>query len=118
MDEKKNLACLAAISVGATYIERHVTILDKDKTRDGKVSINPSDIREIIEFSNLNNSDKKEYLKEKYKVNVDKLLGKKKRELTNIELLNRDYYKGRFASSVSKDGLKFINNWDETKLNV
>ena len=118
LDNKKNLACLAAITAGATYIERHITILDKDKTRDGKVSINPSEIKEIIKFSRLNNKDKKEYLKEKYKVNVDKLYGKEKRELTNIELLNRDYYKGRFASNVSRDGLKFINNWDETKLNV
>ena len=33
---------------------------------------------------------------------------KKKRTLTKEEILNRNYYKGRFGSQVSKDGRNFI----------
>ena len=36
-------------------------------------------------------------------------LGASSRELTNEELLNRDYYRGRFASLIDN---KHINNWE------
>jgi sialic acid synthase SpsE len=40
-----------AIFSGADVLERHFTILDKDKTRDGKVSITPEMAKELKEFS-------------------------------------------------------------------
>ena len=43
------------------------------------------------------------------------MLGKEKRDLSKVELLNRDYYRGRF-SSKDKNG-KIIYNWDELNLN-
>ena len=42
------------------------------------------------------------------------LLGSENRDMTDVALLNRDYYQGRFASK-DKDG-NYIFNWDE--LNV
>ena len=39
-----------------------------------------------------------------------KSLGKSNRKLSHAEVLNRDYYRGRFASNL--DG-KFIYNWEE-----
>ena len=39
----------------------------------------------------------------------DIVLGNPKRKLTEEELLNRDYYRGRFASFI--DG-KVIYNWE------
>ena len=39
------------------------------------------------------------------------LLGSENRDMTDVELLNRDYYQGRFASK-DKDG-NYIFNWEE-----
>ena len=47
------IASYAAIYNGASLIERHFTILPKDKTKDGKVSINPSDIKDLFKFYRL-----------------------------------------------------------------
>ena len=38
---------------------------------------------------------------------------KKKRELTHKELLNRDYYRGRFCA---KSSIRDIYNWEEVKI--
>ena len=42
------------------------------------------------------------------------MLGNEIRELSDIELLNRDYYQGRFASKINGET---IFNWDEKKIN-
>ena len=99
-----------AIYCGAEFIERHVTILDKDKTKDGKVSIKPEDIKILKNFSKLNKNNQLLYLKKKFKFNFKDLKGQKFRKLSNEEILNRDYYKGRF---VSKIGTRQIFNWEE-----
>ena len=52
-----------------------------------------------------------DYINEK-KVDLKILNGNKNRDLSDIELLNRDYYQGRFASK-NKDG-KIVYNWDTT----
>ena len=43
-----------------------------------------------------------------------KFFGKEKRVLSEVELLNRDYYRGRFASK-NKDNL-VVNNWEDKSL--
>ena len=50
-------------------------------------------------------------MKEKYKKDqFSKIIGFPNRELTDEEILNRDYYKGRFISkTISK---KIVYNWD------
>ena len=48
------------------------------------------------------------------------MIGKSKRSLTKEELLNRDYYRGRFGSPRQSLPNKFSNmilNWEETPLN-
>ena len=50
---------------GAKIIERHIRILDIDKSKDGPVSIQPKDIEEVIKFSKLSKKDQKKYLKNK-----------------------------------------------------
>ena len=42
--------------------------------------------------------------------------GKSSRSLTRLEILNRDYYRGRFCSFTKKNKVP-IYNWEETKLN-
>jgi N,N'-diacetyllegionaminate synthase len=46
------------------------------------------------------------------------MLGNAKRTLSDAELLNRDYYRGRFASqrAESKNGRRMIFNWEDVPL--
>ena len=111
----KNLASLAAVYLGAKYVERHIRIYDQKHSKDGPVSILPSEISEIVMFSKLSNKEKKEYIFKKYKFNLKSLLGQKKRTLSEIELLNRDYYKGRFSSKIN-NATRDIYNWEEIKI--
>ena len=110
----RNLASMAAVFFGAKIIERHIRILGTKDTKDGPVSIQPKDIKEVIEFSKLSKNDQKLYLKE-IGLNLNLLKGKQVRPLSYEELLNRDYYRGRFAS-FSKQNKRQIFNWDETSI--
>lgn len=102
-------ACLAAIYMGADTIERHFTILGEDETRDGPVSITDSHVKEIVEFSGLNNDDQRRYIDDKIP-EFNSMLGTEIRELSHGELLNRAYYRGRFCNKI--DG-KQVYNWEE-----
>ena len=113
-NKNKNLASLYAIFFGAEVIERHMTILDENKTKDGKVSITPEDINEIVKFSKLSKSDMSIYLKEKYPMNRETIFGNKNRHLTHEEKLNRDFYRGRFASNDTINNGRIIYNWEES----
>lgn len=114
INNSKNLASLYAIYFGAKSIERHMTILDKDKTKDGKVSIEPRDIQELIKFSKLSKKNQKKYLKENYPINMKKIIGKKNRNLSHEEVLNRSYYRGRFVSHDKSNPSRLIYNWEES----
>ena len=46
------------------YIEKHFTVLNKNQTKDGPVSANPDQFKEIIKLSKMSEQDLKEYLKE------------------------------------------------------
>ena len=105
---------LSALSktLGATWIERHFTILKKNATKDGVVSVNPSQLKELRQALDSPNSEILNYIRKKYKkAKLSKILGSTNRELTNEEMLNRDYYQGRFVSKT-KSG-QIVYNWDE-----
>ncbi len=110
----KNLASMAAVFFGAKIIERHIRILGTKDSKDGPVSIQPKDIKEVIEFSKLSGNDQKIYLKE-MGLSLNLLKGKQIRPLSYEELLNRDYYRGRFAS-FSRENKRQIFNWDEASI--
>ena len=105
---------MASIYFGAKIIERHIRILSKDESRDGPVSIEPKEIGEIIKFSKLSKQKQKNQLLE-MGLNFNLIKGKKIRPLSYEELLNREYYRGRFVS-FSKNDKRPIFNWDETDL--
>ena len=111
--ENRNLASLAAIYMGAKFVERHITILDKEKTKDGKVSIKPEDIKILKNFSNLKKKDQLRYLRENFELNLNSLQGKQFRKLSEEEILNRDYYRGRFVSKLKN---REIYNWEEVSI--
>jgi len=99
-----------ALALGASCIERHFTVLEKDETKDGPVSIKPNQLKELADFSKLSRFEMMEIIKKEYP-DWAITLGSAQRPLSDAELLNRDYFRGRFANLV--DG-KFIYNWQET----
>ncbi|MDC3164262.1 N-acetylneuraminate synthase family protein [Prochlorococcus sp. AH-716-F13] len=98
-----------SVCKGIDFVERHFTILDKKDTKDGVVSLNPDQMREAVEICNWDENDKSNF-EDRNKDSELTIMGNPNRELSDIELLNRDYYQGRFASK-SKDN-ELIFNWD------
>ncbi len=101
-------AALAAIHLGAAVIERHFTILPPEASRDGKVSITREHLREIREFAALGKDEQAQYLKEHVPEFIS-MIGHAQRALSQDELLNRAYYRGRFSNKV---GGRQIFNWE------
>lgn len=102
-------ADLIALTMGAEVIERHFTILDRDATRDGKVSVTPSELRQIRSFMDLSIDERRQ----KVDLKNDRseiALGMKNRSLSETELSNRDYYRGRF---INRTGVGPRTNWAE-----
>jgi N,N'-diacetyllegionaminate synthase len=100
---------LAAVYFGAKLIERHFTILDESETKDGPVSIDSKQAQQIVEASKMEKSDLKGYLEEVFP-NYKTTLGTENRDLSDEELLNRDYFRGRFGSPLADGSHQF--NWD------
>jgi N,N'-diacetyllegionaminate synthase len=69
-----------AIFEGIDGLERHYTILEADKTRDGKVSVNETMLKELKRFSELSKKDQYQEL------NI----------FNKEQIFNHDYYRGRF----------------------
>jgi sialic acid synthase SpsE len=43
----------AALTMGATFVEKHFTVLPRDQTKDGPVSILPTQLKELCRFDRL-----------------------------------------------------------------
>ncbi len=114
------LAAKVASLYEINSIERHFTTLSASETKDGPVSIQPSHLKELIEFNCLSKEDKLIRLKDEYP-NWRELRGLKNYLLTKEEILNRNYYRGRFASlhqtqSIDNPSTHFTYNWEETPI--
>ena len=111
------LASKAAIAAGAEVIERHFTILEKDETKDGPVSIKPHHMRELADFAILSKEEQAAEMEAALPNWKSELRGDVNRKLSDAELLNREYYRGRFASpriNGVNDSKYMIFNWEET----
>jgi sialic acid synthase SpsE len=98
-----------AIMLGADVVERHFTVLPRDQTRDGPVSIDPSQLVELRRFSQLDCTQQEAEMNSEWP-EWQMGLGQMQRELSHGELLNRDYYSGRVAAfqdgvQVGSDGI-------------
>jgi N,N'-diacetyllegionaminate synthase len=102
-------ASVVAMSLGADVIERHFTLLAVDATRDGPVSIRPAELKQLVELSRMGESELQEYVRREIP-DYERMIGVEHRPLSNVEMLNRDYYRGRFASRA---GSEMIYNWEE-----
>ena len=95
--------------MGASNIERHYTVLGESDTRDGPVSITPILLKELREFADFDNEKQWEIIKRDFP-EWEIALGDANRTLSKSELLNRDYYRGRFVNKI--EGKEFYN-WEE-----
>ena len=72
------------------------------------MSVNFKQLKSLVTEAKKNVKEIKKYFKNKN--NLLKIMhGNPQRELSEMELLNRDYYKGRFASKNPKGKITF--NW-------
>lgn len=116
IEDNDIIAAKIAIYLGADYVERHFTILGATDTKDGPVSMTPELLKDLVAFRALSKEEQKAHLDAK-RPDWEVAIGTPTREMTDIELLNRDYYRGRFASpkagqtGPSED--QWIYNWDE-----
>jgi sialic acid synthase SpsE len=99
-----------AILFGADFIERHFTVLAKDKTKDGIVSINEKELNTLVEFSMYNKSEQTELILKKYGSFYTQAIMNTNINPTEVEVTNRDYYRGRVASTLNG---KVINSWED-----
>jgi pseudaminic acid synthase len=91
-----NLASKVAITLGASVIERHYSILSPELTKDVRISIQPEDLCDLRQFIDLS-QDAKEF---ELKINsgiVTNIIGldKNNYDPSVEEWWNRDYYRGR-----------------------
>ena len=106
-------ASLTSLLLGASIIERHFTVLNKTKTKDGPVSINFKEAKELVNYMKYDNKKILQILNDEYKDKWKLCIGKGGTNLSHIELLNREYYRGRFVRSVQE---KPNYNWQIEKL--
>ena len=107
----------AALALEADFIERHFTTLEPEATKDGPVSITPSQLNELALFAQLDVSDRIAHMDELFP-SWRLAIGQERRALSHEELLNRDYYRGRFASQRADNSSpkSMIFNWEEAPL--
>ncbi len=103
-----------ALGLGARCIERHYTVLGPAETRDGPVSITPAQLADLRAFADLPRPERMARLHAEYP-GWEVALGQSERALSHAELLNRDYYAGRFASKV---GGRDVFNWEDVDLDA
>jgi len=93
------LATKFALTLGAKAVERHFTVLAKSETKDGPVSINEVEGKEISEFAAMNLVDKVANLGPHIN-RLGEFFAISSLQPTDVEILNSSYYRGRVASIV------------------
>lgn len=106
-------ASLVALALGAEIIERHFTLLPADQTKDGPVSINAGQLKTLVEAARTPRQLLAREI-EKAIPEWREFLGDPEEEISAEEEINRDYYRGRFASRTPKG---FVYNWESASLN-
>lgn len=99
-----------AIFYGAKYIERHFTVLSKDETKDGPVSINGNELKELLEFSQWTPIEQSNYLRNNYSKEFYSTIVNTNIDPTAVEIRNKEYYKGRVATYINNVP---IYSWEE-----
>jgi sialic acid synthase SpsE len=102
------LATKFSLTLGAKAVERHFTVLAKNETKDGPVSINEAEGKEISEFAAMNLVDKVANLGPGIN-RLGEFFAIRSLQPTDVEILNSSYYRGRVASIIKG---KVIFSWE------
>jgi sialic acid synthase SpsE len=113
ISENGIVAAKAAILLGADYVERHFTTLPPAQTKDGPISMSPDLLKDLVRYRSLPKDAQQREL-DTLQPDWRLMIGSPTREMTHTELLNRDYYRGRFASPDGRGG--WIYNWEDKPL--
>ena len=101
-----------AIHLGASYVERHFTVLARTETRDGPVSITPRELQELNEFSQKDPQTR--YLELSAIKNLASItFGESELEIDATEAINAKYYRGRVASWHDSKQIYSWGAWPE-----
>lgn len=103
------LASYLAIFLGASALERHFTVLERSKTKDGPVSITQKDAEHLKQFSQMTKKEQILFLGESLN-RMGEFMYITSLDPTELERRNASYYRGRVASRIN--GL-VINSWEE-----
>ena len=100
---------MCAIYLGASYIERHFTILDEHATKDGPVSIRPHELKLLTDFASQSRSEQLAKLHSEFGPSLlSQVFTYQSGMSTFNEVINRQYYRGRFGSVENHT---VTNNW-------
>lgn len=97
------------LSLGANVVERHFTVLAPEQSKDGPVSVTPDGLREIRKFFEEPVEEKKQFVEEFLLANPqdqDQSDG----HLSEAEVTNASYYRGRVASKHPSKG--YVFGWE------
>ena len=101
-----------AIHLGASYVERHFTVLARTETRDGPVSITPLELQELNEFSQKDPQAR--YLELSAIKDLASIsFGESELEIDATEAINAKYYRGRVASWHDSKQVYSWESWPE-----
>ena len=64
VENDEHVLSVMAFTMGIDYVERHFTILKKDQTKDGPVSLNPSQLKQLSRLKEENKAIQLAYVKE------------------------------------------------------
>lgn len=101
-------ASVSAAKLGATVIERHFTVLPRDETRDGRVSVDVEQMSEIARSMFESDSSGGGSIAEI----PEEVLHFSGLNPSSEEQLNADYYRGRFASWKGDRQIFAWEGWD------
>ena len=90
-------ASKAAIWLGASAVERHFTVLSPSETKDGPVSVNPAQLRELVAFSSADSQDQLPIIQQILEKTPEAMLCPSL-DPDDAERVSALYYRGRVAS--------------------
>jgi len=77
------------------------------------VSVNPEQLKILCDLAHGTSEQRTTYVGEEVG-DYSEMIGQAERSLTHAELLNRDYYRGRFAGHRADRSI--VYNWDDIPL--
>lgn len=106
-------ASKAALVLGATWIERHFTIMERELTKDGKVSIGPNELALLADFARLPLPQQLAELDS----TIHLSFSSRSLDLSAAEEQNASYYRGRVASLSAGSLVHSWEKWPKQKPN-